>query len=303
MKNVCIVGGAGFIGHHLAKALPAATVFDRPGDAHDLGQLRRAFRGHDTVIHLASNADIAAAAADPTVDFTEGTVLTQNVCEAARLEGVDTILYASGSGVYGESDRPSCEDDPFNPTSPYGASKAAGEALVSAYCHMFGMRGIAFRFANVVGPGQTHGVGYDFLAKLRTNPDLLQILGDGKQSKSYLAVTDAIAAMFLMDLWVAGPFEAFNVATRDTLTVDEIATLAAETLGVTPEREYSGGPRGWAGDVPVVRLDSTKIRKLGWGNRMTSKEAMRWALEAMAPPREPAGFVWGAGYGPGDDLA
>lgn len=291
MKRVFVTGGFGFIGTHLTSRLLAdgyeVRIYDLQDswhdDCHDLLQLERAMIGYDTVVHLASNADIAAAANDPMIDFVEGTILTQNVCEAARRNKVETILYASGSGVYGDKllDRPYSEADVLEATSPYGASKIAGEALISAYCHMFGMRGVAFRFANVVGPGQTHGVGFDFIRKLKTNPLQLDILGDGKQTKSYIAVSDVIDAVLLAEEKSTRTFDAFNVATNDELTVTEIAQMGCQVMQVKARFQYSGGDRGWPGDVPVVRLESDRIRWLGWRNKMTSRQAMQWALEAM----------------------
>ena len=290
MKNVCVVGGAGFIGSHIVQRLRSldieVTVYDLQNnlDAHDIVALICALHGCDTVIHLASNADIAAASENPVIDFTEGTVITQNVVEAARLAGVRTIIYASGSGVYGDrvQDYPFAESDPLEPNSPYGASKLAGEALVSAYCHMFNMRGLAFRFANVVGPGQTHGVGYDFINALKADKTRLRILGDGNQSKSYIAIPDVIDAVLLAEKKSKRTFDVYNVATQDALTVTEIAKMASEVMHAVPRLVFNGGSRGWPGDVPVVRLKTSRIRWLGWKNAMTSREAMQWALEAMA---------------------
>jgi UDP-glucose 4-epimerase len=278
------VGGSGFIGSHLCATIGAVSFDLREGnDAHDLAALTAAMRGHETVVHLASNADIAAAAVDPMVDFNEGTVLTANVCEAARLAGVRTILYASGSGVYGrpvDASKAFCETDPCIPVSPYGASKIAGESLLCAYSHMFGIRAIAFRFANVVGPGQTHGVGYDFMRKLRADPTRLEILGDGRQCKSYLSVNDAIEAMQVALYGPSTPFEAYNVASDDQLTVREIADMASGVVTPSGFVDLSFAP-GWAGDVTEVRLDSSKIRSLGWEPSLSSREAMRWALENL----------------------
>jgi UDP-glucose 4-epimerase len=306
-----VVGGAGFIGSHFVDRLlgdpgvAEVRVFDnfssgrewhlehhrddprlsvRRGDAGDLHALRVAFEGADTVIHLASNPDIARAATEPSVDFYQGTVLTHQVLEAMRLTGVRRILYASGSGVYGDLGEVEADEDhgPLVPVSTYGASKLAGEGLIAAYCFMFGLSGVAFRFGNVVGPRQTHGVGFDFVRRLLAEPGRLRVLGDGNQSKSYIHVDDVVEAVLLASRRVVEPYAAFNVATGDYITVREIAQLAIQVVGAEGTRiDYSGGDRGWKGDVPVVRLNTERIRKLGWRNRLSSYEAMRVALESM----------------------
>ncbi len=308
-----IIGGAGFIGSHFVDELltrpePAVcvTIYDNfssgrawhyehhaadprlrvvQGDAADLPHLADAMAGSDTVIHLASNPDIARAATEPEIDFYQGTLLTNNVVEAMRRAGVPQLLYASGSGVYGElGTEPVGEDDgPFLPVSTYGASKLAGEALIASYCAMFGLQACAFRFANVVGPRQTHGVGFDFLRRLADDPATLRILGDGRQSKSYIHVLDVVAAVLLAGERSRTPFQVFNVSTPDALTVTEIADEAVRCLELSqaPHYEYTGGSRGWKGDVPRVRLKSERIRALGWSPRRNSREAMRAALDAM----------------------
>ncbi|HEX9568064.1 MAG TPA: NAD-dependent epimerase/dehydratase family protein [Rhodospirillales bacterium] len=308
-----IVGGAGFIGSHLVdyllddKGTRAVTVYDNfssgrdwhlehrlgdkrlsvvRADAADRRRLARAIAGHGAVVHLAANPDIARAATEPAIDFDQGTVLTHNVLESMRTAGCRRILYASGSGVYGDrGDKVVTEDSgPMLPISTYGASKLASEAMISAYCHMFGMTGCAFRMGNVVGARQTHGVGLDFLTKLRANPRRLEILGDGRQSKSYIHVSDAIAAILHVEQHCRKPFQAFNVATGDAITVKEIADEAAASLGLDAaavECRFTGGSRGWAGDVPVVRLDCRRIRDLGWRCRLGSRRAVRLSLKAL----------------------
>src|ERR1019366_5434257 len=166
-------------------------------DLHETEKLQAAMAGHDVVIHLASNPDIARAVTDPDIDFREGTLLTRQVVEAMRVAGVPRILYASGSGVYGDLGHEEAAEDhgPLLPVSTYGASKLAGEALISSYCYMFGLTGCAFRFGNVVGPRQTHGVGFDFVRQLLLSPRQLRILGDGTQSKSYIYVEDVVNAV------------------------------------------------------------------------------------------------------------
>ena len=307
-----VVGGAGFIGSHFTDRLlaspltQAVTLFDNfssgrewhyeqhlgdrrfhvvRGDVADLAALTHAIRGYDVVIHLASNPDIARAATEPEIDFYQGTLLTNNVVEAMRRAGVRRLLYASGSGVYGELGTTPVDEDtgPFLPVSTYGASKLAGEALIASYCAMFGLAACAFRFANVVGPRQTHGVGFDFLRRLSADPGRLRILGDGQQSKSYIHVSDVVNAVLLAHERSTAQYAVFNVSTLDAITVDEIAAEAVACLGLKqpPAYEYTGGARGWKGDVPVVRLDSSRLRALGWSSERTSREAVRAALEAM----------------------
>ena len=242
-------------------------------------------QGHDIVIHLASNPDIARAATEPEIDFREGTLLTNNVVEAMRRSGTKNILYASGSGVYGDLGEREVDEDygPLIPISTYGASKLAGEALICSYCHMFDFTGRAFRFGNVVGPRQTHGVGFDFLRQLIKNPRKLRILGDGTQSKSYIHVRDVIEAVLLASRSSRERFAIYNVAT-DYITVTEIAHLAAECAGLNPSEvkfEYTGGDRGWKGDVPIVRLNTDRIRGLGWVCGSGSRQALRDSMMAM----------------------
>jgi UDP-glucose 4-epimerase len=308
-----IVGGAGFIGGHLVDRLLASpdvsevSVFDNFSSGRwwhlanheadprltvqretvrNLGALREAMDGHDTVVHLASNPDIAKALTEPRIDFDEGTLLTFNVLEAMRETSADRILYASGSGVYGDLGDLDFDEDfgPLVPVSTYGASKLSGEVMISAYCAMFNMSACVFRFANVVGPRQTHGVGFDFLRKLRQDPSRLEILGDGEQSKSYIHIDDVLNAILLAHRVTTDQFGVYNVGTGDYITVNEIADLAARCAGLDPSSvEYvpTGGDRGWKGDVPVVRLNTSRIRKLGWRCERSSEQALRDALQSM----------------------
>jgi UDP-glucose 4-epimerase len=311
-RRFAIVGGAGFIGSHFADRLLAEETteqlvifdnfssgrewhishhYDDPrmrvvrGDASDLPALTSALAGSQTVIHLASNPDIARAATEPAIDFDQGTVLTHHVVEAMRLAGARQILYASGSGVYGDLGELEAAEDhgPLIPESTYGASKLAGEALIASYCAMFDLTGCAFRFGNVVGPHQTHGVGFDFVRRLLADPSELTILGDGTQSKSYIAVSDVIEAVLTAARRAPLPFATFNVATGDYITVTEIAQLAVDVVGSADRTRfaYTGGSRGWKGDVPVVRLNTDRIRHLGWTNQMSSRQALRASMQSM----------------------
>lgn len=312
-RRFFIVGGAGFIGSHFTDRLladdetGAVTLFDNfssgrewhfehhladprlsviRADAGDGDALADAMAGHDVVIHLAANPDIARAATEPAIDFDEGTVLSNNVLEAMRRSGCRRILYASGSGVYGDQGDADINEDfgPLRPISTYGASKLASEALISSYCHLFGLGGCIFRFGNVIGPRQTHGVGYDFIAKLRRDPSRLEILGDGKQSKPYIHVDDVVDAVLYADEHCRDGLGIFNVAPNDAITVREIADLVVDCLGLgkdSVQYVFSGGARGWSGDVPVVRLNCRRIQELGWACRTPSLAAMRRALKAL----------------------
>jgi len=308
-----ISGGAGFIGSHLIRRLLAQSetrrvvVFDNfssgretyladltgdvrltvvRADLKDKDAVISAMRGCDAVFHLAANPDIAKAVTQPDIDFWEGTYLAQNVVEAMRVTGTRRLLYTSGSGVYGENASIAFREDygPCVPISTYGASKLACEALFAAYAHMFGITVCAFRFANVVGPRQTHGVGYDFVRQLAAHPTQLRILGDGTQSKSYIHVDDILDAVFIADARSTEPYSVANVATDDYITVNEIADIAIDVMGLaraSVRLEHTGGDRGWKGDVPIVRFDCARIRSLGWRCRRTSAEAMRDSMAAM----------------------
>ena len=309
IKKYFIVGGAGFVGSHLTKAILEETdkvrvvVYDNfssgrkwhlreiignknlkiiKADVRDMHALKNAMKGADMVYHLASNPDISIAITRPDIDFWQGTYLTQNVLEAMRINKVKKILYASGSGVYGDSGREEINEDyPLKlPISTYGASKLASEAMISAYCYMFDIDGVSFRFANVVGPCQTHGVGYDFVRKLKENPRKLKILGDGKQSKPYIYITDVISAMRLLEKNTPIGFSYYNVSTTDYLKVAEIAKIVVSIMGLKKVRFcYAGGRAGWKGDVPIIRMNSDKIRKLGWSNKYNSQEAIQRSIE------------------------
>jgi UDP-glucose 4-epimerase len=307
------VGGAGFIGSHFSDRLLAdasvekVVIYDNfssgrdwhlaahedddrmvvvRGDVGDLDGLCDAMVGSDTVIHLASNPDIARAATEPAIDFDQGTALTHHVVEAMRRTETHRILYASGSGVYGDLGEMEADEDhgPLVPVSTYGASKLAGEVLIASYCFMFGLSGCVFRFGNVVGSRQTHGVGFDFVRRLLADSEELQILGDGSQSKSYIHVLDVVEAVLLAGEKTVEPFRAYNVATGDYITVTEIAKLALDVLGLDPgdvHLHYTGGDRGWKGDVPIVRINTDRIRSLGWANRMSTREALEVSLQSM----------------------
>ncbi len=310
MKKIFITGGAGFIGSRTVKRLlnfdqnvQLITVYDNfssgkieniPitdkrikvvfGDVRDLDLLTFALRNHDWIFHFASNPDIARSEKEPEIDFWQGTYLTQNVLEAARINAVRNLVYSSGSGVYGNTGLYPVDENysPLLPISPYGASKLAGEALISAYSHMFEMKAWIFRFANVVGPLQSHGVIYDFVRKIKDDSKCLIILGNGKQSKSYIFIDDVLDAVFLTISRTQEKIQCFNVASDDYINVSEIASIVAQNMGFPNIKiEYTGGASGWNGDVPIVRWNTDKIKKLGWKPKYTSRESITKTVELM----------------------
>jgi UDP-glucose 4-epimerase len=304
-----IAGGAGFIGSHLARELlrrpdTELIVFDNltsgslshiedllddprmclvEADLRDADRVVDAMRGVDHAYLLAANPDIAAAVDDPAIDFWQGTYLMNNLLEAARINDVPRITYASGSGVYGDRGLEEVHESfgPLIPVSTYGASKLGCEALLAAYTHMFSLNAAVFRFANVVGPHQTHGVTYDFVRRLLDHPAHLSVLGDGSQSKSYIHVSDVIAAILTLTDQGWDGFEVFNAGTGNYVTVAEIARLVVERMGLTDVHyEYGPEPRGWPGDVPVVRLRSDKLISRGWTCRHSSIDALLDSIDA-----------------------
>jgi UDP-glucose 4-epimerase len=312
--NILVTGGAGFIGNHLSRHLlmhfPVTRlkivdnlssgsllsldilqddrVSFQEQDLGNLDALIDLMNGVDHVFHLAANPEISKGEVDPDLDFRQGTILTRNVLEAARINNVSKFLFTSGSGVYGDRNDFAFSESfgPCAPVSPYGAAKLCSEALISAYCHMFSMSGIVLRFANVVGPNQTHGVGYDFVNRLYVDRTQLRILGNGEQSKSYIHVDDILRAL---DTVLGVPsnstlFEVYNVATQDYISVTEIAKIACKASGVDPASVkfvFTGGSKGWNGDVPIVRFDTGKIRSVGWKNTMSSVQAIESSLSSM----------------------
>lgn len=310
-SRIAILGGAGFIGTNLtsflrqtadeiivvdngsnssphfdAKFANFSNVNLKNVDVANLQRLTDSIQGCDTVVHLASNADIAAAAINPVIDFENGTYLTSNSLEAARRAGVRRFIYASGSGVYGDTIGPHSESDvSLAPVSTYGASKIAGEALVAAYAFRFNIISRVFRFANVVGPLQTHGVSYDFIRKLRNNSSELNVLGNGTQDKSYVWVDDVNAALkhAIYDSSDA-LFDVFNVSSDDTITVREISEIVINQMftgKAKPNVTFASTNEGWPGDVPYIRLNNSKLKSLGWKPTRTSKQSIEDSVASM----------------------
>ncbi|HSP14829.1 MAG TPA: NAD-dependent epimerase/dehydratase family protein [Thermoanaerobaculia bacterium] len=234
----------------------------------------------DLVWHLAANSDISYGTTYTDFDLKGGTLVTYNILEAMRRTGVKKIIFSSSGAVYGEpSVMPTPEDyGPIFPISLYAASKVACETLVTAFVHNYDMRCWIYRFGNVVGPNPTHGVIHDFVLRLRENRKELKVLGDGTQSKPYVYVEDCIDGIEFGCAQASDAVNCYNLAVDDQTSVTEIAEWTIEAMGIdrrSIEVKYSGGPRGWKGDVPQVKLDTRRMTKLGWRPKLSSREAVR----------------------------
>jgi len=314
MQKFFVIGGAGFIGSHLVDELSLrgpVTVFDDlsvgrrefleaalehgkarlvVGDVLDASALGAAMAGHDTVFHLAANPEARRGLSHTRLDLEQGTIATQNVLDAMRANRVTRIVLASSGTVYGDTTKSCSEGDLGRlPISLYGASKLASEALVSAFVECFGLSGWILRFGNVVGPRGTHGAALDFLNKLKQNPNELEVLGDGRQSKPYVHVSDCVRGiLFALDN-AHERLNVFNIAPPDFTTVAQIAELCVRASPhVDAKIHFSGGERGWPGDVPVSRLDPGKLAELGYRVSHSSDQAVESAVRALAREVFPA---------------
>ncbi len=309
-SSILITGGAGFIGSHLLDRLLRehhVTVLDnfcsgkrenlsayleRPNfrlieaDLLEPDGLEDALTGKDMVFHLAANPDVRLGATDSSIHLKQNVIATYNLLEAMRAAGVRKIAFTSTSTVYGEAKKvPTPEDyGPLLPISLYGASKLACEALISSYCHTFDMQSWIYRFANIVGERGSHGVLVDFIRKLQENPAELEILGSGRQKKSYLEVKECVEAM-LFCLEVSDErVNVFNIGSEDSVDVTEIADIVVRQMGLKDVRyRYTGGEegRGWKGDVRVMLLSLEKIKSLGWRPKSGSSQAIQSAVVSL----------------------
>ncbi len=291
MKKLIVTGAAGFIGstlvdrllaegqhvigidnfstgqhRFLSNALQHSNFQLIEIDLLDLDALKQAFAGGEAVFHLAANADVRFGTDHPRKDLEQNTIATYNVLEAMRANGIKKIAFSSTGSVYGESPVvPTPEDGPFPiQTSLYGASKAAGEGLIAAYCEGFGFQSWIFRFVSILGERYTHGHVFDFYQKLKADPSRLPVLGNGKQRKSYLYVQDCIDAILLAMDKATEKVNIFNLGVDGYCAVNDSIGWICKELGVQPMLEYSGGDRGWIGDNPFIFLDTKKIQSLGW---------------------------------------
>jgi UDP-glucose 4-epimerase len=308
VRRVCITGGAGFIGSNLADRLSAegvevviiddfrtgrrefvAGALRRPGvrlvegDVLDMAPLMDAIAGCDWVFHLQANADVRHGLEHPRRDLRQNTIATSNVLEAMRAQGATRIVFASTGSVYGEpAVFPTPEDAPFPiQTSLYGASKLAGEGLVAAYAAGYGFTGVICRFVSILGERYTHGHVVDFYRALKHDPARLTVLGDGRQRKSYLYVGDCLDALLAAaERHRDEPgAHVYNLGADETVTVDDSIALVAAHLSLSPQIEYTGGPRGWVGDSPLIHLDTARIRALGWRPQLSIAQAVARTLQ------------------------
>jgi UDP-glucose 4-epimerase len=246
-------------------------------DLLDIDALTGAMRGADCVFHLAANADVRLGTAQPRKDLEQNTVATHNVLESMRANGITKIAFASTGSVYGEAAIfPTPEDAPFPvQTSLYGASKLACEGLIGAYCEGFGFQSWIFRFVSILGERYSHGHVFDFYRQLRSHPTHLEVLGNGKQRKSYLYVQDCLDAILLALSRANARVNLFNLGSDSYCEVnDSIGWIGAE-LGLEPRLSYAGGDRGWPGDSPFIFLDTTRIRALGWQPQLGIEAGIR----------------------------
>ncbi len=314
--KILVTGGAGFIGSRLCdfllekgneviaydnlslgkkEFLSSALKSDRfqfvEADLLDTDRLNKSMAGVECVWHMAANSDISQGAKYTDIDLKNGTLATYNVLESMRLNSVPKIIFASTSALYGEASvKPTPEDyGPLFPISLYGSSKLACEALCSAFSHNFDIQVWMFRFANIVGPRATHGVIYDFISKLKKTPDVLEVLGDGSQKKSYLSVEDCIAGMYHAYENCNDPFQCFNLASQGVTQVSDIAEMVVEAMAPYSKNkariQYGQGNRGWKGDVPYTWLDGSLLTSKGWNAAKDSNEAVRWAVEQIVKER------------------
>jgi UDP-glucose 4-epimerase len=304
-----VTGGAGFIGSHLVDKLLdkgyEVTAFDNlssgkkkymqhhfdndnftfvEGDLLDLELVKKSIKGHDVVFHIAANPFVRLGEEQTRLDLEQGPVATYNILESMRIYGIKKIVFSSSSVVYAETP-PIALPESYGPTLPislYGAGKLGAEGLISAFCGTFDFQTWIYRFANVVGSRGTHGVIVDFIDKLRKNPNELEILGDGKQQKPYLHVSDIVDGMIHGFEHSNEQINLFNLGPDSNTTVTCIAEMIVEEMGLSDvEFKYTGGDRGWKGDVPRFQLDANKIKKLGWKENYTSDEAVRKSIKEV----------------------
>jgi UDP-glucose 4-epimerase len=300
LNKILVTGGAGFIGSHLVHALLArgeeVVVYDNfctgheeflspnspelqvvRGDVLDLPALKDAATGCDFIFHFQANADVRGGKDNPRVDLEQNTIATWNALEAARVNGVENFAFASSAAVYGEPEIfPTPENCASLQTSLYGASKIAGEAMIEAYCEYHGMKSFSYRFVSWIGERYTHGIIFDIMKKLQHDPTRLPLLGDGTQKKSYLYVKDGVNGVMRGIEKAPAQKNIYNLGHDYFITVVEVVKIVLDELGTNEVKlEFAGGKRGWLGDSPLVQLDTSKIKSLGWKPETSIEEGIR----------------------------
>jgi len=308
-KKHFVTGGAGFIGSHLVDRLlkeeKVVTVYDNlslasidnikhnlkrknfkfiKGDLLDFKKLKRTMKGQEVIWHLGANTDIRKGNKMTDLDLKNCTLATWNVLEAMRQLKIKNIVFTSTSTVYGDVGNKNMVESmgPLLPICLYGAGKLACEGLISAYSYLFGIRGLIFRFGNVVGSRMDHGVIWDFINKLKKNPKELLILGNGKQQKNFFLVEDCVNGMITVLKKSKAQCDVYNLGNSSFTTIKKVADIVVKEMRLNKVRyKYTGGKGGWKGDVPIVRYNIEKAKKLGWQPRYTSDEAVRIAARRL----------------------
>jgi UDP-glucose 4-epimerase len=312
--KLLITGGAGFVGSNLVEKLMEQkrfepneiVVYDNlsngnlkfikkylkcknfkfvDADLLDFNRLNKEMQGVDYVFHLAANSDIRKGTKDTSLDLKQNTLVTYNVLEAMRLNKVKDIIFTSSSVIYGEADKPTNEDyGPLHPISLYGASKLACEGLISAFCNLYDMKAIVFRFANVCGKNSTHGAIYEFIKQLKKHPDRLEFLANGQQRKPYIEVQDLIEGMmYCMVVLQSQPrgFYSFNIGPTDTIKIADLGDIVIEKMGLKAKKVFTTLERGWPGDVKKYQFDTSRLKALGWQPKYNSRQAVEKAVSDL----------------------
>ena len=301
-----VTGAAGFIGSHLvdrllrdgedvigydnlstgmpefiadARCYPSFTFVK--GDLLDTDALTKGMRGASRVAHLAANADVRFGLDHPRKDLEQNTIATFNVLEAMRANNIKEIIFSSSGSIYGEANIvPTPEDAPFPvQTSLYGASKLAGEGMIAAYAEGYGIKARIFRFVSLLGERYSHGLIFDFMRQLAKDPERLHVLGDGKQRKSYLHVQDCIDGILLGSTATDERIQIFNLGTDEVCQVFDSVGWITGRLKLSPRLSFSGGRRGWIGDIPLIHLGTSRIRSIGWRPKRSIREAVELTVD------------------------
>ncbi len=314
MERVLVTGGAGFIGSHLVDRLindvdvvvlddfstgqekNIAAHIGNPkfrvvrGSIVNEDDVRAALQNVDTVFHFAAQADVRLSAERPLWDFKINVVGSMILLDAVREMGIRRVIFASSGGtVYGPTDVfPTPESVAFRPISNYGAAKGAVEMYLSSYAELYGIDSASMRLGNVIGPRSTHGVIFDFYKKLKTNPQVLEVLGDGSQEKGYVCVQDVVEAAVLLAEKMRAGHTPVNVSSGERLRVSRIAQLVIDELNLSSTQiVYLGGRQGWPGDVTQTDIDISLLRSMGWSPRVSAEDCVRqyvrWLVSEFGP--------------------